>query len=206
MKTILQINKPESIAKLSKRQLVRSLLIFSVTFVTLFLLPMLGRTTSLSGRNLERRYERTSDWMEFLAENPLISVGICLLVVLLYNVFQHFKNRQKKYVRSIMIGNSTIIIELTDMYFTRNELISIPVNKLLCVIGVRNRSNQKKQHNVKFVNKITGETVALLPLYAETWFRQYLEIREALSKLSKLGVEHKEISVGFTDSIRDTVS
>lgn len=206
MKNVLQINRPENKSYIFWEHFKKSIMVFSITFITLFLLPALSRKTYWTMQQREAHYNRASEWMDYLAENPIIPIIICFLIVLTYNLLIMIKNRQNKYLASIAIdNNSVVIIGRTNMYFEQEEIISTPVKDLECIIYLKPTGVVKKQNSVKFIDKTNNNTIALLPLRHDLWIHQYSEIKETLLKLENLGVTHKEVSSGFSDSIWSNV-
>ena len=198
MKSILQIHKPENSSHIIWEHLIKSALAFSGTFALLFFGPLL-----LSAKSRRRPYrdEDTSlelDIISYLLEHPEVQIGLCILAVIIYNVYIISKNSKRKYAVSISQDGDNLSIGISNLYYKTVTEHRLPIKDLAYEIKTKTSDAGEKQSTLRFIDRSKNREIAIIKPSHILWSKQIRDIRDSLKKLDSLNVIREEHNSTYT--------
>lgn len=186
MKKLLQIDKPKRNTFIIWDHVIKSAVAFVGTFALMFFGPMfLGGKRRRSGD-----YENSLSYqlIVYINEHPEVHVGASILAVIVYNIYLVIKNSKSKYISSVSVSESEVILGRTNLYFSKFEEIIVPIQNFQFILEKKvNSSNEKKSIIIfKDINQ-SKEIGRILPDHF-AWEEKLIQIKNMIAELKEFRI------------------
>lgn len=188
MISILTIPKPRSKQYVVWEHLLKSAVAFTGTFALLFFGPLFlaPRSRHLSSQD---EVPPSISFLEYMLEHPMVQIGICIVVVIIYNVRIFLSNNQRTAVIFIGLQDDQIEIRTSDRYFRGEQKLQIPLEQFGFQIVAKADDSGDGSSEVHFIQTSSNKILGKIQTSHAIWNAHIPTIREALKALEALGVQ-----------------
>jgi hypothetical protein len=182
LKVNLKIAKPKDKSFILWEHLLKSAVFFVGTYALLFFAPLfLDAKTHDSNRSEGIGI----NIFFFLNKHPEIQLGICLIAVIFINLYVIKKNSSIKYITQIEHDSATIYFQITNLYFTKNQNINIPLTEFEFYFEHTITGNNQKKQKIIFKNSVNNQTIGEINPDHFFWSNHKIQIRNMMEDLNE---------------------
>lgn len=181
MHTLLEIKKPKSNSFIIWEHVMKTVFTFMGTFAILIFVPlMLGGKSSVVPTEDRLAYSI----VDYLFHHPEIQIGIPIAAAALMNIYLIFKNRKIKYIVKIEHNASNIQFDLTNLYFSKQVQMELPLSDLEFYLENKVNDDNEKQQKIVFRNAVQNVIIGEIKPDHIFWSERLLHIREVIHELN----------------------
>jgi hypothetical protein len=180
MKTILKINKPKSNSFIIWEHLLKSAVAFIGTFALLFWGPLF-----LGSKRRRNEDGVGKDVFIYFIEHPEVTIGLSFVAVLINNFYIYHKNRKTKYIVKIDHDESTVNMELTNLYYTTKQLVEISKKDFGFNIENSVSDSNEKRQKIVFKNISDNTILGEIDTKYFFWAEYMVQLKNVIVELGE---------------------
>lgn len=193
MSSILKIKRTKGYSHVIWEHSLLSIFAFVGMYGLILFGPMFMGGRSRNRARNEDGNSFAAEIMFYFMEHLALVIGICILAVVLTNVYLLIKNTKNQYIVGIDVDDEELTFTITDLYFKKVEERIVPLSDVSFVLKSKFSDVEGKKQTLIFTDKRDKQTIGFIKPNHVIWSDQIRDIRKALKHLNSIGVEGSKV-------------
>lgn len=148
----------------------------------LFFGPLLLGSRSRTG---EVEDSLSFNLIQYLFEHPEVQIGLSVLAVVFINIYIVFKNQKMKYIVKMEYDDSVIQMELTNLYYSKKQLVETPTKDFEFFIENSVSDDNEKHQKIVFRNALENNILGEINLQHFFWSEELVQLKNLIKELEQ---------------------